>query len=66
MDDPRFTTKDDARAVLLHGLYVNGVFDFEETRRWASELGLDDLACQRLLNRCVQAHFAAPDELAAR
>jgi hypothetical protein len=65
MNGTGFTMQDDPRAALLLGLYVRGFFDFEETRSWAWELGLDYDAQQRLMNRCVQAHFAAPAEIAA-
>jgi hypothetical protein len=53
---------DDPRAALLLGLYTTGVLSFETAHQWAVELGLTRPERERLLQKCVQAHFAAPDD----
>jgi hypothetical protein len=57
-------TSDDPRAVLLFGLYGQGVLDLEQVRRWGVELGLSRDELRRLLGRCVAA-LLGDDEFAA-
>src|SRR4051812_19441280 len=66
MMDNSFTQADDARVELLLGLYVQGVFDFEQVGWWAVELGMDDVSRRRLMRDCVEWHFSAPRRHACR
>jgi hypothetical protein len=41
------------------------VFDLEQTRCWAAELGLDVSSQLQLLTSCVEAHFGSTTDLIA-